>query len=119
MEEIALSVFLSGFATAYFALHAYQLFRREDCLRMQRVMACIFVQWALFNLKDFLLTIHDYNDPNIQNILVLIDGTSLIGYTCLVYELISPGWATLRKVLWMLAAYVPSLLLMPYGAMRG
>lgn len=107
MEEIALSVFLSGFATAYFALHAYQLFRREGCLRMQRVMACIFVQWALFNLKDFLLTIHDYNDPNIQNILVLIDGTSLIGYTCLVYELISPGWATLRKVLWMLAAYVP------------
>lgn len=107
MEEIALSVFLSGFATAYFALHAYQLFRCEDCLRMQRVMACIFVQWALFNLKDFLLTIHDYNDPNIQNILVLIDGTSLIGYTCLVYELISPGWATLRKVLWMLAAYVP------------
>lgn len=119
MEEIALSVFLSGFATAYFALHAYQLFRREDCLRMQRVMACIFVQWALFNLKDFLLTIHDYNDPNIQNILVLIDGTSLIGYTCLVYGDKSPDGPRCARCCGWWQRMSPSLLLMPYGAMRG
>ena len=37
MEETALSGFLSGFATAYFALHAYQLFRRENSSRLQRV----------------------------------------------------------------------------------
>ena len=107
MEQVSLSGFLSGFATAYFALHAYQLFRREDCSRLQKVVAYIFVQWALFNLKDFVLTIHDYNDSNIQNILILIDGTSLIGYTCFVYELINPAWASLRRVLLMLMGYVP------------
>jgi AraC-like DNA-binding protein len=107
MEETALSGFLSGFATAYFALHAYQLFRRENSSRLQRVVAVIFVQWALFNLKDFLLTVHDYHNQNVHDILVMIDGTSLIGYTCLVYELIHPGWASLRKILWMLLPYIP------------
>ena len=81
MEETALSSFLSGFATAYFALQAYQLFRRENSSRLQRVVAIIFVQWALFNLKDFLLTVHDYHNQNVHDILVMIDGTSLIGYT--------------------------------------
>ncbi len=107
MEETALSSFLSGFATAYFALQAYQLFRRENSSRLQRVVAIIFVQWALFNLKDFLLTVHDYHNQNVHDILVMIDGTSLIGYTCLVYELIHPGWASLRKILWMLLPYIP------------
>jgi AraC-like DNA-binding protein len=107
MEETALSGFLSGFATAFFALHAYQLFRRENSSRLQRVVAVIFVQWALFNLKDFLLTIHDYNNQDIQDLLALIDGTSLIGYTSLVYELIRPNWASWRKAVWMLLAYIP------------
>ena len=107
MEETALSSFLSGFATAYFALQAYQLFRRENSSRLQRVVAIIFVLWALFNLKDFLLTVHDYHNQNVHDILVMIDGTSLIGYTCLVYELIHPGWASLRKILWMLLPYIP------------
>ena len=107
MEETALSGFLSGFATAYFALHAYQLFRRENSSRLQRVVAVIFVQWALFNLKDFFMTMHDYSNQSVHDMLVLIDGTSLIGYTCLIYELIRPGWATIRKVLIMLLAYVP------------
>jgi len=117
METIALSGFLSGFATAYFALHTYQLFSRKNSSRMQRVVAFIFVQWALFNLKDFVLTIHEYNDSTIQSIIILIDGTSLIGYTCFIYELISPGWATLRRVVLMATAYVPFLLaylLRPY-----
>lgn len=107
MEETALSGFLSGFATAYFALQAYQLFRRKNSSRLQRVVAIIFVQWAVFNLKDFLLTTHDYIDKDVHNLLVLIDGTSLIGYTCLIYELIRPNWATWWKCLWMLLPYIP------------
>lgn len=107
MEEISWSGFLSGFATAYFALHAYLLFRRDDKSRLQKVVACIFIQWALFNLKDFMLTINDYNASEVQNILNLIDGTSLVGYTCLVYELICPNWSSFRKVAGMLTAYIP------------
>lgn len=110
MNEVALSGFLSGFATAYFTLYAYQLFRLKGAVRLQRVLACIFVQWAVFNLKDFLLTLPDYHDPTIQNVIVLIDGTSLIGYTLFIYELIRPGWATWRKASQMLAAYAPFFL---------
>lgn len=111
MNEIAFSGFLSGFATAYFALHAYQLFRRKNSSRLQMVVAVIFVQWALFNLKDFILTMQDYNDKTTQDFITLIDGTSLIGYTCLIYELIRPCWATWRKVFMILLAYVPFFIL--------
>lgn len=107
MVDIALSGFLSGFATAYFALQAFLLFRREDASRLQQVVACIFVQWALFNLKDFLLTIPDYKDAVTQNVLILVDGMSFIGYTLFIYELIHPGWSTWRKAGLMLLAYLP------------
>lgn len=108
MEETTLAGFLSGIATAFFALHAYQLFRRNNASRLQLVLACIFVQWALFNLKDFLLTLHGYDNVKTQNIITLIDGLSLIGYTCLLYELItSNGWATWRKVGIMILGYLP------------
>ena len=68
-SEIALSGFLSGVATAYFALQAYQLFRQKDSSRLQIVVAMIFVQWALFNLKDFFFTINDYNNKTVQDLL--------------------------------------------------
>lgn len=107
MNDVALSGFLSGFATAYFALHAYQLFRRENASRLQKVVAVIFVQWALFNLKDIFLTMNGYDDKTMQDYIVLIDGMSLIGYTCLLYELIRPQWASWGKALLMLLGYVP------------
>lgn len=107
---IALSGFLSGFATAYFALQAYQLFRRKDSSRLQIVLAMIFVQWALFNLKDFFFTTNDYNNKTVQDILILIDGLSLIGFISLIYELIQPRWATWGKVGIMLLPYVPFFL---------
>jgi len=88
-------------------LHAYELFLRKGSSRLQRVLAVIFVQWAVFNLKDLLLTVYEYNNQNVQDMVILIDGTCLIGYTCLIYELIHPGWASFRKVLWMLLAYIP------------
>lgn len=111
MNETAFSGFLSGFATAYFSLHAYQLLRRENCSRLQKVVAVIFVQWALFNLKDFILTFPDYSNSTVQDCLTLIDGTALIGYTCFIYELIHPRWATWHKALLMLMAYVPFIVL--------
>lgn len=107
MEETVLSSFLIGLATAYFTLHAYQLFLRKNSSRLQRVVAVILVQWAVFNLKDLMLTVHEYNNQNVNDIVILIDGTCLIGYTCLIYEMIRPGWASFRKVLWMLLAYLP------------
>ena len=109
-SEIALSGFLSGFATAYFSLQAYQLFRRKDNSRLQIVVAVIFVQWALFNLKDFFFTINDYSNHTVQDILTLIDGLSLIGYTSLLYELIEPRWATWSKAGIMLLPYIPFFL---------
>ena len=42
-----LSVFLSGIATAYFALSAYFLFRRKESSRLQIVVGCIFLQWTV------------------------------------------------------------------------
>lgn len=107
MESSSLSSFLSGFATAYFSLLAYQILRRKEASRLQKVLGVIFVQWALFNLKDFLLTLHDYNDSNTWNIITLIDGLSLIGYTCLLYEVIAPKWTSWRKVYLMLLGYIP------------
>lgn len=120
MEQISLSGFLSGFASAYFALLAYLLFRgtfASPPTRLQKVLGVLFVQWALFNLKDFLLTLHDYSDPTALDIITLIDGLSLIGYTCLLYEVIHPCWTTWCKVCWMLVAYMPFFI--AYGIVPG
>ena len=102
-----LSVFLSGIATAYFALSAYFLFRRKESSRLQIVVGCIFLQWTVLNLKDFIFTQYDASSQVLQDIVVLLDGTSLIGYTFLLYELIRPRWATWRKALGMLMVYIP------------
>lgn len=108
MEEVSLSGFLSGFATAYFTLLAYQVLRQKDATRLQLVLGVIFVQWALFNLKDFLLTLHDYNDPTAQDLITLIDGLSLIGYTILLFEIICPPrWFSMCKLSVMLMPYIP------------
>lgn len=101
-----LSVFLSGIATAYFALSAYFLFRRKESSRLQIVVGCIFLQWTVLNLKDFIFTQYDASSQVLQDIVVLLDGTSLIGYTFLLYELIRPRWATWRKALGMLMVYI-------------
>ena len=106
-----LSVFLSGIATAYFALSAYYLFRRRESSRLQIVVGYIFLQWTALNLKDFIFTQYDASSQVLQDVIVLLDGTSLIGYTLLLYELIRPRWATWRKALGMLMAYVPFFVL--------
>lgn len=106
-NDIAISEFLTGLATAYFALQAYQLLHQKAPSRLQKVLAVIFIQWAIFNLKDFILTINGYDAPYVQGIITLIDGISLIGYTSLLYELIQPRWATWGKAISMLLAYTP------------
>ena len=106
-----LSVFLSGIATAYFALSAYFLFRRKESSRLQIVVGCIFLQWTVLNLKDFIFTQYDASSQVLQDIVVLLDGTSLIGYTFLLCELIRPRWATWRKALGMLLVYIPFFIL--------
>lgn len=107
INEQYIPVFLSGIATAYFALSAYMLFSRKSASRLQIVVGFIFVLWALLNLKDFLFTLFFEGNETKGNYIVLLDGLSLIGYTSLLYELISPRWTTWRKVLMMLVAYVP------------
>lgn len=107
MEETSLALFVTGAATGCFALNAYLLLRRKNGSRLQKVVAAILLQWAFFYLKDYVLLHHNYFDVVAQDVVVLIDGMSLIGYTCLVFELIRPGWATWQKAVLSLLAYLP------------
>jgi len=99
MEGINISAFFIGAATMYFTMWAALTLTRKNRTRYQSVLGGIMALWALFNLKDIIITFPHYYTKEVQDYIILIDGWSAISYTLLIVELTTPNWTTWRRFL--------------------
>lgn len=104
MQVIGLSTFFVGFSTAWFSVYAYLILRQHRLTRIQRLLGYIFVVWAIFNLKDIVLSSPSLYTQRVLEDITVVDGWSAITYMVFTFELTMPGWTTVRRVL---AALLP------------
>lgn len=105
MDGINLSTFFVGAATMYFTLWAALTLTRHPRSRFQTVLGWIFVVWAMFNLKDIIITFPDLYTEKVQNYILLVDGWSAITYAVFIFELTMPGWTTWGRIGWMVVPF--------------
>jgi len=98
MEGINLSTFFIGAATMYFTMWAVLTLTRHPRSRFQSVLGWIFVVWAVFNLKDIIITFPRLYTEQVQNYILIVDGWSAMTYTVFIFELTMPGWTTWRRM---------------------
>ena len=102
-----IAAFCSGTATAYFAINACNIIARKERTRLRLMLGFIFAYWAVMTGKDLVsLFPGAYTGPMLDAIQVA-DGWGVIVLACLLFELSSPGWVTLRHV---------ALLSLPFAA---
>lgn len=99
-DYINISAFLIGISTAFFTIFALHiLFWRKGRTRFQTVLGGIMAVWAVWNLKDIVTTFSGMYRDDVLNWILMIDGWSALTYTVLVFEVVMPGWVTLRRLL--------------------
>ena len=103
-----LSAFFIGVSTAFYAIFALHiLVWRKERSRFQTVLGCILAVWALWNLKDIVITFPGMYVAKVLDWIMIIDGWSAITYTVFVFEVTMPGWTTWRRL---------GLLALPFAA---
>ena len=97
---VNISAFLIGVSTALYAIFSLHiLFWRKERSRFQTVLGYILAVWAVWNIKDLVLTFPGMYTPRVLNIIMFIDGWSALTYTVFVFEITMPGWTTWRRML--------------------
>ena len=95
-----ISAFLMGAATAFFTIFALHiLVWRKRRTRFQTIVGCIMAVWAVWCLKDIVLTFPQMYTPEVLNWIMVIDGWSALTYTVFIAEVVMPGWMNLRRLL--------------------
>ena len=103
-----LSAFFIGASTAFYAIFALHiLVWRKERSRFQTVLGCILAVWAVWNLKDIVITFPGMYVAKVLDWIMFIDGWSAITYTVFVFEVTMPGWTTWRRL---------GLLALPFAA---
>lgn len=94
-----ISAFLIGCTTAFFTIFALHiLFWRKRRTRFQTVLGSIMAIWAVWHLKDIVTTFPHMYTPEVLYWILIIDGWSALTYTMLVFEAVTPGWVTFRRM---------------------
>lgn len=103
-----LTAFLIGASTAFYAIFALHiLVWRKERSRFQTVLGWILAVWAVWNLKDIIMTFPGMYVTKVLDWIMIIDGWSAITYTVFVFEVTMPGWTTWRRL---------ALLSLPFAA---
>ena len=111
-ENMNISAFLMGASTAFFALFAIHiLFWRKERTRFQTVLGCIMAVWAVWNLKDIIVTFPGMYTERVLEWIIIVDGWSALTYTVFVFETVMPGWVTWRKLGYLSLPFVAFTLL--------
>ena len=98
-DGLNISAFFIGFSTAAYAICSFYIFvLHKERTRFQKVLGWIMVVWAIWNLKDIIITFPDMYTERVLNWIMLIDGFSALTYTVFVFEVTMPGWTKLRKI---------------------
>ena len=101
------SAFLIGVSTAFFAIFAIHiLFFRKKRTRFQTVLGWIMAIWAVWNLKDVIITFPGMYRDEVLDWIMMIDGWSALTYTVFVFDVVMPGWVTLRKLFYLSLPFV-------------
>lgn len=99
MDILNISAFFIGISTAFFAICSfYILVLHKERTRFQKVLGWIMAVWAVWNLKDIIITFPGMYTERTLNWIMLIDGFSALTYTVFVFEVTMPGWTKLRKI---------------------
>lgn len=98
-DYINISAFLIGISTAFFTVFALHiLFWRKGRTRFQTVLGCIMAVWAVWNLKDMVLTFPGMYTDEVLNWIFIIDAWSALSYTVFVFEVVMPRWTTVSRL---------------------
>ena len=99
-DGLNISAFFIGFSTAAFAICSfYILALYKERTRFQKVLGFIMAIWAVWNLKDIIITFPEMYTEKVLNWIMLIDGFSALTYTVFVFEVTMPGWTKLRNII--------------------
>lgn len=92
--------FVIGIATAFFSIFAIHiLLWRKERSRFQTAIGCIMFVWALWCMKDLVLTFPGMYTEKMLNWILIVDGWSALTYTIFIAEVVMPGWTSLRRML--------------------
>ena len=96
----SLSNFVHGLSTAFFLYFGINLVFFRATNRPLFIFWCLFCLWGVQDLKDLLLYIDTIGDsPYYSTILLSIDMWAVPLCALFLLEILSPGFATLRRVL--------------------
>ena len=96
----SLSNFVHGLSTAFFLYFGIKLVFFRVTNRPLFILGCLFCLWGVQDLKDLLLYIDTIGDsPYYSTILLSIDMWAVPLCALFLLEILSPGFATLRRVL--------------------
>ena len=99
-DYMNISAFLIGISTAFFTIFALHiLFWRRQRTRFQTVLGCIMAIWAVWNLKDLVVTFPGMYREEVLNWIFIIDAWSALTYTVFVFETVMPRWITVGRLL--------------------
>jgi len=100
MEDyMNISAFMIGISTAFFAgFSLHILLWRKQRTRFQHVLGWIMAVWALWCLKDIVITFPGMYTTKVLNWIFIIDAWSALTYTVFVFEAVWPEWATVRRL---------------------
>lgn len=100
MEDyMNISAFMIGLSTAFFAgFSLHILFWRKQRTRFQHVLGWIMAVWALWCLKDIVITFPGMYTTKVLNWIFIIDAWSALTYTVFVFEAVWPEWVTVRRL---------------------
>lgn len=94
-----ISAFFIGISTAFFTIFALHILcYRRHRTRFQTVLGCIMAVWAVWNLKDLIITFPGMYRQDVLNWILLVDGWSALTYTVFVAETVRPGWTTVGRL---------------------
>lgn len=106
-EYLNISTFFIGFSTAFFTIFAIHILCfRDRRTRYQTVLGVVMAVWAVSNMKDLVTTFPGLYTEHVLDWIMIIDGWSALTYTILVFEVVMPGWTTMKRL---------SLLSMPFA----
>lgn len=90
-----ISAFLIGASTTFFTIFAMHiLFWRQQRTHFQLVLGCIMAIWAVWCLKDIVITFPGMYTEDVLNWIFIIDSWSALTYTVFVFEAVMPRWTT-------------------------
>lgn len=99
-DGLNISAFFMGISTAAFTICSlYILVMHKRRTRFQSVLGWIMAVWAVWNLKDIIITFPEMYTKRMLDWIMLIDGFSALTYTVFVFEVTMPGWTKLRKII--------------------